>query len=192
MARSVWNRKFICLLVENIKAGKTKAEICDTLGLTQDALRMGMSRFKVQIDKIMNPKQKKVAVEEPLEVYTEEQEELPLVLPKLDEDVDFGTDYVTRGDGYEVNILRTNGIEPYCIYGEYKSSRGWRLGVWMRDGSYCDGLIHPVDLIKKPATPPAEIWVWCDSEGNHESFSSYEKALNWHHVKGGKIIPVSV
>lgn len=190
MGRSVWTKKFIRLLVEHMKAGKNKAEICEALGLTPAALSVGLSRFKVQIDKIMNPKEKpQVAVE----IEVEEQAELPLAQPNLDENVNLITDYVTRKDGFEVNIYRTNGLGTHCVYGEFKTSDGWQLYRWMINGkNYNDEIPHPMDLIKKPAAPPAEIWVWCDGKGNHESFSSHERAKNWQSLHGGKTIEVRV
>jgi len=190
MGRSVWTKKFIRLLVEHMKAGKTKSEICDILGLTPKALQVGLSRFKTPIDKLMNPIEKpKVTVE----IEVEEQEELPLTQPNLDQDINLVTEYVTRKHGFEVNIYRTNGVGTHCVYGEVKTPDGWELHQWMINGkSYNDDILDAFDLIKKPAAPPLRIWVWCDGNGNHESFSSHERAKNWQILHGGKIIEVGV
>ena len=193
MARSTWTTKFIHLIARHIVAGKTIDEISAIFGMTPDALRVGIRKFKKEVDAA-----KRIIIKksEPAETVVEEQvptqEERELVFPELFEDIDLDTEYVTSINKFEVRIYRNNGFGPCPIFGEYKSSLGWHHADWFPNGRYNEDEHHPLDLIKKPVKTPIEIWVWCDGYGEHESFSSYEKAVNWQHVKGGKIIQVSI
>jgi hypothetical protein len=187
MTRSVWNTKFIRLLAEHMKAGKTKAEICDILGLTPKALQIGTYRFKTQLDNYMTPKAKKVAVEEPVQDDPTNDEP-----PVVEEEIAIDGTYKTLELDFHVRLYAVDGYSDFPVHGAIRSPRGWESCSWTKTGHFSkDGRRHIYDLVK--ALPEEKsVWVWQNYKNERKTFLTEYEAEDFKKLRWGMVFKVSI